>query len=155
MKDIYSIELELALQASDPNKILGRNKYAKNSVMKKAKKEIAILARGKTPLKPLKKFHITAIRHAPGYMDDDNFHAMLKPYIDGLKLSGIIINDSWKWLKPKDMTRDQVLSDTPKLFLKVKEIGPLEMIGDRLEKSKEEMVMRMFKQVFETVVIRD
>jgi hypothetical protein len=103
----YSITLELIARYTDSNRILGVNKFSKGRTMKAVKKEVFAKCIGRKPKEPLKKFHIEAIRFGPRCLDDDNFHAMLKPYIDGLKLAGVIMNDSWKYLRPHNMTRDQ------------------------------------------------
>jgi hypothetical protein len=120
--DKYSITIALPLFKTDSNRILGVNKFAKNKRMKAVKKAVVHACRNLAPPKPLTKFHIYATRHGARYYDDDNLHTLLKPYVDGLKMAGVIKNDSWKYLKPKDMTRDQVIGVEEMLLITVVEV---------------------------------
>jgi homospermidine synthase len=116
----FSLTIALPVFKTDSNSILGVNKYAKGRTMKAVKTSVVHACRNLQPKKPLEKFHITAIRYGAKNLDDDNFHSLLKPYVDGLKAAKIIIDDSWKYLKPKDMTRDQVRG-APMIILTVTE----------------------------------
>lgn len=121
----YLLELEVSIAPTDSNRILGRNKYAKASIFKKVKNEITHLVRGKAPKKPLTSFKISAHRYSPSYMDLDNCYSMLKPYIDGLKLSGVIQDDNWSLLNHSNYIVDQTkikLKDKKKIVLTVEEI---------------------------------
>lgn len=121
----YSLELELSIAPTDSNRILGRNKYAKASIFKKVKNEIAHLVRGKAPKEPLKSFKIHAHRYSPCFMDLDNCYSMLKPYIDGLKLSGIIQDDNWQLLNHSNYIINQTkikIADKKKIILKVEQV---------------------------------
>lgn len=118
----YSLTIELPVYETDSNRILGVNKYAKNRRMKNVKKHVAMMCIGKAPEKPLKKFFLTTIRYGAKRMDDDNFHTLLKPYIDGLKVCGIIYNDSWKYLNPLNTHRDQFLSKDERVVITVDEL---------------------------------
>lgn len=95
----YSITFEIGTAATDSNRILGVNKYAKHALFEKIKKQIHLLTINKTPARPLEKFDITVTRYGTRYLDYDNFIASLKPYIDGLKLAGIIKDDSWEFIQ--------------------------------------------------------
>lgn len=117
----YSLEIVLSAAESDANKILGRSKFAKHSIFKKVKTEIFLATRGKTPVTPLTQFKITAVRHGPGTLDYDNLITSLKPYIDGLRLAGIIIDDSIKYLNRENYFTHQVKSETRKIILTVEE----------------------------------
>jgi len=121
----YSLELEVSIAPTDSNKILGVNKYAKNTIFKKVKTEIAHLVHGKEPKKPLTSFKISAHRFSPQYMDKDNFHALLKPYFDGLKLSGVIADDKWEYINDENSKIFQTkikMKDKKKIIIKVEEV---------------------------------
>jgi hypothetical protein len=121
----YSLELEISIAPTDSNRILGRNKYAKASLFKKVKTEIAHLVRGKAPKEPLTSFKISAHRYSPSFMDLDNCYSMLKPYIDGLKLSGIIQDDNWKLINHSNYVIKQTKvkqSEKKRIVLRVEEI---------------------------------
>jgi Holliday junction resolvase RusA-like endonuclease len=117
---MYSLEIEIPLHATDSNKILGVNKYAKHSLFKKVKSQVGLLCLGRTPKAPLTKFQITAIRYSIRPLDFDNFVASLKPFVDALTLSKVIKDDSWDFIKRIDV--DQVKSKEKKLVIKVKEL---------------------------------
>lgn len=116
----YALELELAIHATDANQILGVNKFKKHKTFKKVMSEVAYLCRGKEPSIPLRSFSITAHRFSQRFMDHDNFASLMKPYVDGLKLCGVIIDDSWEYIKeiPKEQTKIK-RKETPKLIIKV------------------------------------
>jgi Holliday junction resolvase RusA-like endonuclease len=116
----YSLSLELDIHKTDPNKMLGRNKFAKHSVFKKVKAEIHKLCLGKRPPEPLTSFHISATRYCLSFMDWDNFVSSLKPVIDGLVLAKVIKDDSWTYIK--HIETDQVKSKIPKLIIEVREV---------------------------------
>lgn len=121
----YLLELEVSIAPTDSNRILGVNKFAKNSIFKKVKNEIACLVRGKEPKNPLTSFKISAHRFSPQYMDKDNFHALLKPYYDGLKLSGIIADDKWEYINDDNSKIFQTKikkKDNKKIIIKVEEV---------------------------------
>lgn len=113
----YELTFEIPLYETDSNRILGVNKFAKGRRMKSVKRHVSILCHGKQPATPLKKFFLTTVRYGKRRMDDDNLHSMLKPYVDGLKVAGIIYNDSWKYLNPKNTHRDQVISQAEEKFI--------------------------------------
>ena len=121
----YSLELEVFIAPTDSNKILGVNKYAKNSIFKKVKNEIIHLVHGKAPKEPLTSFKISAHRYSPQFMDKDNFHSLLKPYFDGLKLAGVIKEDKWEYINDDNSRIFQTKikrKDKKKLIIKVEEI---------------------------------
>ncbi len=113
----YSVEIEVPLHPTDSNKILGVNKYAKHAVFKKVKSQMALLLKGKEPSVPLINFKIAVTRHSSKTLDWDNFVASLKPYIDSLTISGVIIDDSYKYLK--SVYTNQIISTEKKLVIKV------------------------------------
>ena len=117
---MYSLKIEAPIHATDSNRILGVNRYAKHAIFKKVKEQINILCLGKTPAHPLKSFQISAIRHSPKFMDYDNFIASLKPFIDALVLSGVIQDDSWLFIK--NINIDQVKSKEKKMIIKIEEV---------------------------------
>ena len=119
----YSLELELAVESTDSNKILGRDWRAKHQIFERVKKEVFFKTRNKTPEQPLENFTISVLRQSAKTLDYDNFMASLKPYIDGLRLSGIIQDDSWQYIKHIEV--DQVISKDRKLIISVKENGGL------------------------------
>lgn len=121
----YSLELEVFIAPTDSNKILGVNKCAKNELFKKVKNEIAHLVRGKEPKSPLTSFKISAHRYSPQFMDKDNFHALLKPYYDGLKLAGIILDDKWKYINDDNSKIYQTkikMKEEKKIIIKIEEV---------------------------------
>ena len=118
---MYAIEIELSIEPTDSNRILGVNKYAKHKVFSRVKDEIAKLTTGKRPESPLEKFSIYVTRHSKRTLDYDNFIASLKPVIDGLRMAGIIKDDSWKYVHPQSLFTNQVISQEKKLVVKVVE----------------------------------
>lgn len=116
----YSLTIEIPTQATDSNRILGVNKYAKHEIFKRIKRDIAVLAHNRAPGKPLEKFKISVTRHGAKCLDYDNFISSLKPFLDGLTLSGVIKDDSWKYIK--QINTDQKISKEKKLIITVEEI---------------------------------
>jgi Holliday junction resolvase RusA-like endonuclease len=117
---LYLLEIEIPTEATDSNRILGVNKYAKHSLFKRIKSDIAMLTHGKTPERPLESFKISITRHGARCLDYDNLIASFKPYIDGLKLAGIIIDDRWQFIK--SIATNQVISKEKKLVIRVEEV---------------------------------
>lgn len=115
----YHLELELAVQSTDSNKILGRHWRSKHEVFERVKSEIFLKTRGKTPAQPLENFQISVSRQSSRTLDYDNLIASLKPYIDGLKLSGIIKDDSWQFIR--QINTDQKISKNRIIKIQVKE----------------------------------
>jgi hypothetical protein len=115
----YQLQIEIPFAKTDSNQILGVNKFAKNAIFKKVKTDVALLVRGKEPVEPLKNFKLHVIRESSKTLDFDNFIASLKPYIDGLRLSGIIFDDSWEYIKQINV--NQVISKDKKLIIRVVE----------------------------------
>lgn len=122
----YSLEFEISIAPTDSNRMLGRSRYAKASIFKKVKTEIAHLVRGKAPKEPLTSFKISAHRFSPCFMDMDNCFAMLKPYIDGLTQNGIIKDDSWQFLNQSNYIIEQTKikqSEKKRIVLKVESLN--------------------------------
>lgn len=117
----YSIELEISIAPTDSNRILGVNKFAKGNIFKKVKNEVVHLVHGKGPKTPLTSFKISAERFSPQYMDLDNCYSMLKPYIDGLKLAGVILDDGWQFLNCDNYKIKQTKCKEKKIVLIVEE----------------------------------
>lgn len=116
----YRLTIEIPTEATDSNRILGVNKYAKHAIFEKVKKQINLLTINKAPEQPLEKFHLTITRCGTRYLDYDNLVASYKPFIDGLKLAGIIKDDSWQYIK--HIETDQELSKEKKLVITVEEV---------------------------------
>jgi Holliday junction resolvase RusA-like endonuclease len=55
-------------------------------------------------------------------MDLDNCYSMLKPYIDGLKASGVIKDDSWSYINGENYKVDQTKSKFKKIILRIEEL---------------------------------
>lgn len=55
---------------------------------------------GKRPQKPLTRALITITRYSSRTLDFDGLAGSLKPVVDALKISNIIIDDSWKVTGP-------------------------------------------------------
>lgn len=117
----YTLEIELPIYKTDSNRILGVNRFLKAKIMKTVKQHVILACHGKKPEHPLKKFNLTTIRYGKKRLDDDNCHAMFKPYIDGLKDAGIIYNDSWAYINPTNTHRDQILSPVERVVIKIEE----------------------------------
>lgn len=120
---MYFIQIEIPTQATDSNRILGVNKFVKHKLFERIKREIALLTHGKTPGKPLERFDISVTRYGAKYLDYDNFIASLKPYIDGLKLAGIIKDDNWSFIRYIQV--NQETSRDKKLIISVTERASL------------------------------
>lgn len=117
---MYQLEIEIPTEATDANKINRGNKFAHNAVRQKIKRDIDILCRGKKPEFPLELFKLTIVRHGTRALDYDNLISSFKAHIDGLVNAGIIINDSWKYLK--QINTNQVVSKEKKLVIRVEQI---------------------------------
>lgn len=115
----YSITIEVPTAATDANRILGVNRFAKHALFKSIKDSIILKTAGKRPGEPLENFKITIVRHGSRALDYDNLIGSFKPFIDALKLSSIIKDDSWKYIK--HITTDQVISKEKKLVITVEE----------------------------------
>lgn len=117
----YSLEIALSIAPTDSNKILGRSKFAKHSVFKNVKTEVMIACHRKKPEAPLERFTIKAERLAPRFLDFDNLVSSLKPYIDGLKLAGIIVDDTYDLLNHTNYFPVQTKSKERKIIIRVSE----------------------------------
>jgi hypothetical protein len=120
----YSLELELAVQATDSNRIDGHHWTVKNSGRKNIKQEIHYRTIGMEPEKPLAKFKIVIERHCPSvnFLDYDNMVTSFKPILDGLKNSKIIKGDTWKYITRENYFQDQIKSDRFMLKIRVEEV---------------------------------
>lgn len=116
---MYSLTIEVPLENTDSNRILGVNKYAKHATFKRVKTYVVIAAQKSRPPQPLKNFKLSIVRYGARALDYDNLIASFKSYIDGLRLAGIIENDSWKYIR--SIETDQVVSKEKKLVITVKE----------------------------------
>lgn len=116
---MYELEIEIPTQATDSNRILGVNKFVKHKLFENIKNGIRMLTLNKTPDQPLEKFTISITRYGTRYLDYDNLIASFKPYIDGLKLAGIIKDDSWKYIRT--IKTDQVTGKEKKLVIRIEE----------------------------------
>lgn len=117
----YKLSIRVNLSATDSNRILGVNKFTKHKIFQAVKEEVLALCYGKKPEAPLEKFHLEIIRESPRMLDYDNFVASLKPTIDGLKLSGVIKNDSWKYVNPRTTSFEQIKGEKKTLHVTVRE----------------------------------
>jgi hypothetical protein len=118
---MYNIQLEIDIQATDSNRLLGRHWTVKNRLGKLIKSQINTLSLGKKPLKPLSNFSIAVTRYSPKYMDIDNFTLSLKAAFDGLKLAKVIQDDKWEMLNMSNLKLDQIKSKDKKLLIIVSE----------------------------------
>lgn len=117
---MYSLEIELSVHATDSNKILGVNKFEKHKIFEAVKKEVSFRVSGKQPEKPLSKFRLSFTRFSPRTLDWDNFVSSLKPTIDGLRISGVIEDDSWGFIKGAEL--NQEIAKNKKLVVRVEEV---------------------------------
>ena len=117
---MYSLEFEIRTQDTDANRTKGHNRFKVHSIYKSIKQEIDLITRNKRPEKPLESFKISITRYGARCLDYDNLISSLKPFIDGLTLSGIIIDDSWKYIK--QINTDQKISTEKKLVIRVDEV---------------------------------
>lgn len=115
----YSLTIEIPTADTSANKTKGQNKYVLHGLYKNIKKEMAILLRNKQPEYPLEYFKLSITRHGVKCLDYDNLISSFKPYIDSLTLSGIIKNDSWKYIR--QINTDQKISAEKKLVITVEE----------------------------------
>ena len=69
---------------------------------------------------PLEKFNLSITRHGARALDYDNLISSFKPFIDGLVLSKIIENDSWRFIR--QINTDQKIGKEKKLVITVREI---------------------------------
>jgi Holliday junction resolvase RusA-like endonuclease len=118
----YFLEFEISIAPTDSNRILGVNKFAKATIFRKVKNEVINLVRGKAPSAPLTSFKISAKRFSPQFMDLDNCYSMLKPYIDGLKYSGVILDDKWIYLNCDNYKIEQEKSKQKRIILTIEEL---------------------------------
>jgi hypothetical protein len=118
---MYSLEIEIPTRDTDANRTKGHNRFKVHNVFKQIKLEIDLLCRGKKPEKPLENFKISITRHGSRTLDYDNLISSFKPFIDGLVLSGIIEDDSWKYVK--QINTDQKISTEKKLVIRVDEVA--------------------------------
>lgn len=115
----YILEIEVPTQATDSNRILGVNKYAKHTIFQRVKRDVAVLVHGRAPAQPLENFRLSIVRYGAKTLDYDNLIASFKPYIDGLKKSEIIKDDSWKYIK--QINTNQIISEERKLVIRIEE----------------------------------
>lgn len=115
----YKLQIEVPVEATDSNRILGVNKFLKHKIFRAVKDTIVFKTVGIRPPTPLINFKISVIRHGARALDFDNFIASLKPYIDGLTIAGVIKDDSWKYIK--NIQTDQIISPEKKLVITVEE----------------------------------
>ncbi len=116
---MYELEIEIPTEALDANKINRGNKFAHNALRQKIKQQVCYLVRGKEPQVPLENFKLSITRHGARALDYDNLISSFKAYIDGLKLAGIIKDDSWKYIK--QINTNQVISKEKKLVIRIEE----------------------------------
>lgn len=116
---MYSLTFHIDLKDTDANRIKGHNRFKVHELYKGIKKEIDAITRKAKPEEPLENFKLAFTRYATRELDYDNFIASLKPYIDGLVLSGIIKDDSWKFIKSIEI--DQVKSKEKMLVIRIEE----------------------------------
>ena len=118
---MYILEIEIPTAATDANRTKGSNRFAHHSLFKKIKQDIEALVRGKKPDAPLGSFKLSVTRHGARALDYDNLISSFKPFIDGLVLSGIIEDDSWKYIR--QINTDQKIGKEKKLVITVEEVA--------------------------------
>lgn len=121
---MYILEIEIPTAATDANRTKGSNRFAHHSLFKKIKQDIELLVRGKKPEAPLESFKLSVTRHGARALDYDNLISSFKPFIDGLVLSGIIENDSWKYIR--QINTDQKIGKEKKLVITIEEVRTVE-----------------------------
>ena len=121
----YSITIEIPTADTSANKTKGQNKFVVHNLYKNIKKEMALLCRNKQPEYPLENFKLSITRHGVKCLDYDNLISSFKPYIDALTLSGIIKNDSWKYIR--QINTDQKISTEKKLVITVEDCSDSRM----------------------------
>lgn len=119
----YSLLIDLPYIESDPNQMFRLAWRGRKSKFDRIKTSIAALTAGKRPGKPLEKFSISIVRHASSYLDWDNLIASFKPAIDGLKMSGIIKDDGWGYIRHVDVDQVKTKKGMKKrLVIEVREV---------------------------------
>jgi len=116
----YSLTLEIPTEATDANKTNRGNKFAHNATRQKIKKTIELMTVNKRPEFPLESFKLSVTRYGARALDYDNLISSLKAHIDGLVTSGIIKNDSWRYVK--QINTDQKIGIEKKLVITVEEV---------------------------------
>jgi hypothetical protein len=119
---MYSIEIEISTRGTDANRTKGHNRFKVHGIFKSVKQEIEAITRSKRPEKPLESFKISITRYGARCLDYDNLISSFKPYIDGLKLSGVIKDDGWKYIQHHNIFTDQKISTEKKLVIRVDEL---------------------------------
>lgn len=117
---MYSLEIEIPILDTDPNKTRGKHWTVTSSNNKTIKAIVKSKVSGKTPEKPLENFKISVTRFGPRALDWDNLVASFKGYIDALKYAGIIADDRWQFIK--SIATDQKTSSDKKLIIRVSEV---------------------------------
>lgn len=118
---MYQIEIEIPVLETDPNKTRGRHWTTTSTNNQKIKMLVKSKVAWNVPEKPLENFKISVTRIGPRTLDWDNLIASFKGYIDALKVSGIIKDDSWKYIK--QINTDQKIGTEKKLIIKVEEVA--------------------------------
>lgn len=111
-KKLYKLEFTVRARHLDPNRIKGRDWRNVHRRYEQVKRSVKSKVSGKVPIKPLTSFRISCLRRSAGALDYDNLIASLKPFIDGLTLSGIIKDDNWNYIRKIDV--DQAKDKLPK-----------------------------------------
>lgn len=138
----YILEIEVPTQATDSNRILGVNKYAKHAIFKKIKNEILLLTSNKKPQRPLTGFTLSITRYGKKTLDFDNLISSFKPAIDGLKMAGIIKDDSWKYIR--NIQANQVVSKTEKKLVIRVEQTTQGQVNDAMELMQEKIAKQLY-----------
>lgn len=119
----YSLEIEVPYVETDPNQMFRLAWRGRKGKFDRIKTSIQALTAGKRPAKPLEKFKISITRRATAYLDWDNLVASLKPAIDALKMSGIIIDDGWGYIRHVDVDQEKTKKGVKKsILIRVEEL---------------------------------
>lgn len=120
---MYKLDITLHSLPDSLNKGLRghRMKYfAKN---KKWDLLIFGMVRGKLPETPLKKAHITIVRHFWRTLDYDGLVGSMKPIVDAMVSAGVIADDNWNVLGAWEVDQQfRTKKEGPLLTIQVKEL---------------------------------
>lgn len=120
---MYKLDLTLHALPDSLNKGLRGHRMKYFSKNKRWDMLIFGMCRGKLPETPLKKAHITIVRHFWRTLDYDGLVGSMKPIVDALVSAGVIVDDSWKVLGAWEVDQQfRTKKEGPLLTIQIKEL---------------------------------
>lgn len=98
MSELYRLEFELLGLPGMTNVASGKSRHWREAHREanKWKAHVALVVRGKRPLKPLKRAKLTLTRCSSVSPDSDGLVSGFKHVIDGLVIAGVLENDRYE-----------------------------------------------------------